>query len=444
MKHYHIGAIGRSAIRTLKALSLVCKLWHSVSLGYLYRHIVLHRVGQIGYLANTLRAAPNLFGPPVRQLTFACLLPDGLDAHVRHAISSIVLRCVNLKHLSFQGFADMPRTLSGEMVYRSAHGSEEPGLGKSVAARYENPTLVLWSISIPKVTLDSLTSLSVSLPSGRALPYSVALEFPSLEVLSLWIVNPYGTTAAIQPYYEYPRSWTMPKMKELRFRPTFLPSLIHDPYAIFWAYGSQLTGLDFGCASDRICDVAEIDYAVARCPRLQHLVCCLAEPPPTKLDATAMFARDLELVDIAADFADDTFSDGATGDADGFETAPAHVGSQWKTVRYIDQALVGLVPDLPHSGILPRANFVAGSTSQAQVHGLRFEVCGATYRGAKNAHLCVFTEHWYDDDSEDDSDWNMDVESDMDTESGMDAESGAETESDMDAESDAETESDMY
>lgn len=337
----------------------------------------------------------------------------------------------------------MPRTLSGEMVYR---GPEEPGLGKSVAARFENPTLVLWSISIPKVTLGSLTSLSISLPSRRALPYSVALELPNLEVLSLWIVNPYSTTAAIQPYYEYPRSWTMPKMKELRFRPMFLPSLIHDPNAIFWAYGPQLTGVDFGYASDsRTCDVTEIDYAVARCPRLQHLVCRLVESLTTKLAATEMFARDLELVDIAADFAADTFSDGATGDADGFdEMPPAHVGSQWKTVRYIDQALLGLVPDLPHSGVLPRANFVDGSTSKVEVHGLHFEVCGATYRGAKKAHLCVFTEHWYDDDSEDDSDWNMDTESDMGTESGMDTESDAETESDMDAESDAETESDMY
>lgn len=78
------------SLRTKKSLARVCKTWHYVTLGFLYRDVVLRSVSQIVNFARTVSEDPLTFGSRVRRLVFACLLPNGVSNGVQKSVSAVL------------------------------------------------------------------------------------------------------------------------------------------------------------------------------------------------------------------------------------------------------------------------------------------------------------------------------------------------------------------
>ncbi|THG93343.1 hypothetical protein EW026_g7868 [Hermanssonia centrifuga] len=89
------------ALRTKKALTLVCKFWQGHALPYLYSDIVIRHVGQLPALARTIRSAPGLYGCLVKSLKILCEITYyPYKAFARNSLIYIFQHCPNLRALS--------------------------------------------------------------------------------------------------------------------------------------------------------------------------------------------------------------------------------------------------------------------------------------------------------------------------------------------------------
>lgn len=101
------------ALRSKKAVTLVCKDWHIVALKFLYRDISIRYVWQLVLLLRTIRSAPETFGRLIRSLTIICYVPKHLTQVASDCLNAILALCPLIRELSleeaFLGCAIFPR-----------------------------------------------------------------------------------------------------------------------------------------------------------------------------------------------------------------------------------------------------------------------------------------------------------------------------------------------
>lgn len=261
--------------QTKTSIARVCKAWHSVALGFLYRDVVLHYVSQIIDFARTVSENPVTFGGRVRRLVFAsrCLLPNGLSDDVHDAITTVLVNCPTVSRISFGGFADMNWPEREAEVILSRRGP--PGAIPETDDQFRFPFSSSWILHIPSVAFRYLRSLEVALWSESAKHHEDFIRFPILDTLILRIpVMPVGYRSSPSESLHYPVSWIMPSFRHLRFRWSQM-ELAATPscFQFFNKYGSGLRSLGFGQHTSWVGhdDALGLMFLMKQCPDLDHL-----------------------------------------------------------------------------------------------------------------------------------------------------------------------------
>ncbi|KAI0786762.1 hypothetical protein C8Q75DRAFT_808278 [Abortiporus biennis] len=91
-----------AALRMKKAISLVCKQWHFVSLHHLYASITLTQVGQLFALTDTVFQNPAKFSELIKSITLCFLLPFNCTEAAYFCLTSLLKHCNRITSLSFQ------------------------------------------------------------------------------------------------------------------------------------------------------------------------------------------------------------------------------------------------------------------------------------------------------------------------------------------------------
>ncbi|TCD59858.1 hypothetical protein EIP91_011287 [Steccherinum ochraceum] len=156
------------ALRTKKALTMVCKDWRGCALRNLYASVTLRRVGQAFALVWTLESSNDPIAPFIRSLRITFHVPGNLRVLVSKPVTQLFQRCVHATSLqlspSFLGYYfDTPA--------RELENDDEAFLS------------VLRDIA-PNITVLKTDDSSVYLPHGRT-PYPLRFFAPFTNVVSL-------------------------------------------------------------------------------------------------------------------------------------------------------------------------------------------------------------------------------------------------------------------
>lgn len=259
--------------QTKTSIARVCKAWHSVALGFLYRDVVLHYVSQIIDFSRTISENPVTFGSRVRRLVFAsrCLLPNGLSDSddVHDAISTVLVHCPRVSRVSFGSFVGMDSPAGEAEIILSRRGP--PGAVPKTDDQSINLFSPSWILHIPSGAFRYLRSLEVALCSESAKHHEDSMHFPVLDTLILRLPAMAYNSYHSEPLH-YPVSWTMPSIRHLRFRCSVVELVVTPSFSQFFdKYGPDLRSLGFGRRVVRGGGALTITFLMKRCPNLDHL-----------------------------------------------------------------------------------------------------------------------------------------------------------------------------
>lgn len=220
-----------------------------------------------------------------------------------------------------------------------------------------------WLLCIPHAAFKHLRSLEVALWSEQANVYANAIQLPVLDTLVLrrsWLFDHEHDVT-----YHYPVTWNMPSLKHLRFRCS-VQGLPTTPscFQFFDKYGPGLLSLGFGPVNHRIeSGNRTMVTLVERCPSLTHLAFepVLDEqlpyyPPSQVVRRIDMFLPNDATLQLAKEAA----------------RKASLTGPGWTNVRFFEQSLIAVLPDLPFCPLLPRT----WAEFDAMTLGKHFNICG--------------------------------------------------------------------
>ena len=176
------------AMRTRKALTLVCREWRAVALPFLYGELILRRVGQLPALAATIRSNPELFGPLIYSLSFSFHFPYGYRHMVENCIAFVLRKCLNLRTLAFtSAFIDVPgdsnRAIRVPFGFPEYDSDSDPD---------ETAVLDAFREISPRIT--TFEYYSSDRGGGKGVPVClIAFTFPNLVRLTLLLTSRTGT-----------------------------------------------------------------------------------------------------------------------------------------------------------------------------------------------------------------------------------------------------------
>lgn len=375
------------SIRMKKSLLDVSKAWHSVALGFLYRHVVLRRASQIINFARTISADPSIFGSRVRRLVFACLLPDGVPNNVQCAIKEILWYCRSLSQVSFAGFHDM-QGFGGDMILQKVPYNTPETWQTQVKAG--EATFTVWRVCIYSPAFANLRSLEISLWSKQADAYANKLELPLLDTLV--VRYSWSFTLAYGVSLCFPVMWVMPSLKNLRFR---CPIHRLPTSPSFWKFidmhGPNLLSLSFGPNQLQWSshNSTEIMSLLWKCPSLTHLT---FQPLPAMGMTQWSIPDTIQHIDVMLPANEDPRDLVEDALAKSVLYFPGRKG-----VRFFENSLVALLPNLPFSSLLPRtrAEYDAlGLRSPLEIDGYKVHVVPRRYHGMEVANLLFHEAAW--------------------------------------------------
>ncbi|KAI0786756.1 hypothetical protein C8Q75DRAFT_771184 [Abortiporus biennis] len=88
-------------LKTKKTFSLGCRQWHAVSLHLLYTSIYLRRVNQLFTLTDAILQNPSKFSSPIKSVTLGFLLPQNCSDAVQFCLTTIFTHCSRLATFAF-------------------------------------------------------------------------------------------------------------------------------------------------------------------------------------------------------------------------------------------------------------------------------------------------------------------------------------------------------
>ncbi|KAJ3557814.1 hypothetical protein NM688_g1267 [Phlebia brevispora] len=266
-----------SALRMKKGLTLLSRNWNFPATAFLYRDIVIRRVGQLTMLKETLDARPQ-YGKFIHRLRIDCYVPGTLNKTTSHCLSTILERCPNLRSLEFGTF--FITTFLRAVVWLS---SESEDIDVSVfsilqkAPILRNVSFVVdaWepkSYTLPLPLLQNtpqLVSLTISIPDLH--DGMQPMSFPALQELRLSVTTDFPANKA--SCLRNLEQWSLPSLTHLWL--VGLPSYSSSSWSsVLWriltAHGSKLLFLDFSRCM--VPNVSRKDNIMKKCPRLRHLV----------------------------------------------------------------------------------------------------------------------------------------------------------------------------
>lgn len=358
------------ALRTRKALSVVCKQWREVALPFLFRDIVITRVGQLPAFKRTLDMDPTLFGPMVRSITLLCDVPPIFQGIVFSCFGTILEYCPSMTSLSFgpvfSASADCG-TCTQDLVTQHHHFIDKCVTVQKLEYNWSHSIDVSTSGHAPWLpaqldTYQNLVCLTIFIPptSWTAMPPR-SVEFPALKRISF--VAAEGATEHSD--LEIFCTWHLPALEDVRFRPFLDPRKMPGNFNTFLSAQHALRVLDIGCRSvDSDPDHPQwpvfdhVRDALLAQPGLRHVV-LPAWAGSTFLLATDIAALPLAHVDVWTYMLDSDMHD---------VLQPGGAPSlAWKSVRLIESGL-STVLDLPH--LLPPTGRPLAIDSESCVHDI--------------------------------------------------------------------------
>ncbi|KAF8653271.1 hypothetical protein AX16_003973 [Volvariella volvacea WC 439] len=194
-------------LRAKKVVISVCRVWYDVGTEFLYRDVVIRRVGQIPALLETLQDpdAKCDFASYIQSLNVSCCVPRAYQQVFQSDMKEIVKLCCNLKHLHINIFGD-----TNDM------GSEMPFFDWDIFP-VNTPSLFFghdstFLASSPRLALCANHIQSLSFSKLCALNPDVHLEFPQLRVLE-YRISGHGVTA--ETVQGLTASWKIPNLDTL-------------------------------------------------------------------------------------------------------------------------------------------------------------------------------------------------------------------------------------
>ncbi|PSR70518.1 hypothetical protein PHLCEN_2v13557 [Hermanssonia centrifuga] len=280
------------AVRTKKALTLVCKTWRSVALPLLYEHVVLRRTGQIYALERTMRAAPAVFGPMVRSIQFDTYVYQNHGTISQESLVYILEQCENLRSLTisaaflpmvdyiwseYQEEEEWEEEEEAERAYqRMISGSDNttPSSSSSSSLEAKEPqrnalkdaihakgpqltelkyyrmfrledTYIYSPNSLIRASAHNLVSLTMFIPPST--DPTVTMDHLSLDALeSLYLVPADDRDDCVSDLRTY-CTWRLPRLQTVHFHPSIHPARIpHRLCDFLQIHQSGLKTVDFG------------------------------------------------------------------------------------------------------------------------------------------------------------------------------------------------------
>ncbi|KAL4246166.1 hypothetical protein ABKN59_009272 [Abortiporus biennis] len=105
-----------AALRMKKAISLVCKQWHFVSLHHLYASITLTQVGQLFALTDTVFQNPAKFSELIKSITLCFLLPFNCTEAAYFCLTSLLKHCNRIPEYPMISILDLLRQEGARMA----------------------------------------------------------------------------------------------------------------------------------------------------------------------------------------------------------------------------------------------------------------------------------------------------------------------------------------
>lgn len=347
-------------LKMKRTLVLVCKAWNFIALPYMYREVILGQAAQLRLLSRTVIIRPSIFGKLIRRVTLGCYLPASLSKDVQHQINDLLKYAPNIEHISFEGFCSNG-IFDSRNTSMMAH--------EHAAVGYDAPRgcIFLYDAShsrmrlpMPPRTCATLRTAGLPLAAQDVTPYTKNLDFPNLERLS-FIASPLGSPDRSRRYWYPQGKWTLPVLKDLRFRPCAFPSLPLNEF--LKSLADQLVTLDLG-RNERN-SWAGVVRAMKCCPNLRHVVFALDHNErcrPIEPDAFAGLTQ-LEVIDIIVVSPKDELHRLQ------YTAIPAN--GNIRAVRYFERFMMKHVPDLPHFSPLNWNYFDVGTKSSLECYGYR-------------------------------------------------------------------------
>ncbi|KIP05164.1 hypothetical protein PHLGIDRAFT_165365 [Phlebiopsis gigantea 11061_1 CR5-6] len=331
------------SLRTRKALTLVCRQWYNVAYPFLYRDIVIRRVGQIASLGWTLRQSPKYYAE-IRRLTLLCYVPEIMRDFAQTSVSALLISCTSLQSLSvgptFSAMLDclpcvacrpLSRTEGFEAATQRVHELEYNWrfeyTGSIEAHHYPSFVSNIGS-------WNNITRLTLFIPSPANTTQNVRLE--SLRILSFATAE--GVSPRLHDLHLF-ISWDLPQLSELRFRPFIDMVRVPGSLVAFICKQPGLRILDLGCCSvnslgpaDTVSLYACVQEALTVCPAIRHVV-LPARFGNVHLADSPLLDEPLEHVDVWTSLRD--------------TRTPALRPARWRSLRLLDNGLSPVL-DLPH------------------------------------------------------------------------------------------------
>ncbi|KAJ7154469.1 hypothetical protein C8R46DRAFT_1356541 [Mycena filopes] len=317
----------RGALNAKKTLMFVCKAWCSIARPFLYRDITILSLRGLDALWWTLYHDPSL-GYLIRGLTFTFdVAPETIFSpqdKSRGDMEDIVGRCRHLNRLDF-----FP---AGERGY--CPGGPLPYIPPSVTSLGFNSLVdsAQLRFALSPWTCDRLRELRMIFVNPihgveKMTSEPEPMSFAKLHTLHL-LCNSTCLTSG----------WEMPKLRRVIFHRS--PTDCWTEYLCFLRdHGPRLEYLEFADREregDWACDYEAL---LKLCPRLQHVV--LPACARSRISVGTTFPS-LRRVDFWWGRSQDE-----DGDAD--DLVDRKPWPNVETIRYLDRALAGLIPDLPRA-----------------------------------------------------------------------------------------------
>ncbi|THG99677.1 hypothetical protein EW026_g2723 [Hermanssonia centrifuga] len=326
------------AVRTKKALTLVCKTWRSVALPLLYEHVVLRRTGQIYALERTMRAAPAVFGPMVRSIQFDTYVYQNHGKISQESLVYILEQCENLRSLTISA-AFLPMV---DYIWSEYQEEEEREEEEEAERAYQR------MISGSDNTTPSSSSLEAKEPQRNALKDAIHAKGPQLTELK------YYRMFRLEDTYIYsPNSLIRASAHNLVSLTMFIPPSTDPTVTMDHLSLDALESLYLVPADDRDDCVSDLrTYCTWRLPRLQtvhfHPSIHPARIPHRLCDFLQIHQSGLKTVDLG------NWSAGHRDDAAGIAGTAAHTTLSAAAVGDIRAVLSSLRDILQSCGKLTR------------------------------------------------------------------------------------------
>lgn len=336
------------AQRTRKALTLVCRDWRQVALPFLYRDVVIRRMGQMAALRRTIDSNPTFYSQMIRSFTILCNVSLNFRALVSDCLASLLNRCTRLKSLSFgpmfAATLDCMQCIQQPML--TSHRLVRPEASRIQRLEYS------WSwhgnSHFPDALADigvyrNLVHLKVFTPPQSNDRIAQTVRLPALKSITFMTVESLGTSRDPYSLASF-CSWELPQLEEIRFRPYL--DLFKFPLSFEEFFEQQVPPkvLDIGCRS-----VGE-EPTPAPLSVYTKLGSVLQGKPPLHCLVIPARSAGLEAADSVLRHIEIKHVDLWTSLLD-TRTVRAFMEGQlpplWKSMRLLDPGL-SVVPEVPH------------------------------------------------------------------------------------------------